>query len=170
MPRISEIDVEKAPQHVKDVIEDHVSRGYRITSMKRTMLHNVVAFQSLEESSYALDLELQKLIGKRAGDFFEYAISIENDCLVCTSYFSSLLKNNGIDYETFTFTDRENLLIEYGRAMANDPKNISDDLFARMKQEFTEEEIIVITTMGALMIATNYVNDVLQILPDPPVK
>ena len=170
MPRIKEIDLENASQEVKKAVEEHLAKGHRITAEKRTLLHNVPAFLALEESSYMLDAELQRLIGKRAADFYEYAISVQNECFVCTAYFTNLLKKNGIDFETFDFTDRERLLIEYGRAMANDPKNISDDLFARMKQEFTEEEIIVITTMGALMIATNYVNDDLQILPDPPVK
>ncbi len=40
-------------------------------------LHNAEAFKAIEDSSYTLDRELQRLIGKRAGDFFEYAISEE---------------------------------------------------------------------------------------------
>ena len=31
-----------------------------------------------------LDRELQRLIGKRAAEFYEYAISLQNDCLVCS--------------------------------------------------------------------------------------
>lgn len=163
MARISMIDPEHTTSEVKAAIDKHLSDGYRITNEKRTLLHNVTAFQCLEVDSYALDQELQRLIGKRAADFFEYAISLENDCLVCTTYFGKLLRDNGIDFETFEFTDRENLLIEYGRAIAKDPKGVSDDLFARMKAEFTEEEIVVITTMGLFMIANNYFNDILQV-------
>ncbi len=166
MPRITEIDVENAPQKVKDVIDAHVASGHRITSEKRTLLHNVVAFQALEESSYALDEELQRLIGKRAADFYEYAISVQNECFVCTAYFTNLLKQNGIDFDTFAFTERENLLIAYGKAIAKEPKKVPEELFDRMKQEFTEEELVVITTMGVLMIANNYLNDILQVEPE----
>lgn len=49
----------------------------------------------------ALDDELQRLIGKRAADFYEYAISQKNGCLVCSIYFQNLLKKNGIDFENF---------------------------------------------------------------------
>lgn len=57
------------------------------------------------------------------------------------------------------------LLIEYGRAIAKNPKNVSDELFERMKNEFTEEKIAVITTMGVFMIANNYFNDILRVAP-----
>lgn len=163
MSRISKIDPETANPEVKSAIADHLADGYRLTGEKLTLLHNVTAFRCLEVESYALDRELQRLIGKRAADFFEYAISLENDCLVCSTYFGKLLRDNGIDFETFAFTDREQLLIDYGRAMAKDPKGVPDELFEKLKAEFTEEELVVITTMGVFMIANNYFNDILQV-------
>ena len=166
MQRISKIDPENAPNEVKEAINKHLAGGYRLTNEKLTLLHNVTAFESLEVASYALDKELQRLIGKRAADFYEYAISLENDCIVCSRYFQKLLKNNGINFEDFEFTDRENLLIEYGRAIAKDPKNVSDELFERMKAEFNEEELVVITTMGVFMIANNYFNDIIKVEPE----
>lgn len=166
MARITEIDIENASEEVKNTVAAHLAGGHRITSEKRTLLHNITAFLALEESSYTLDDELQRLIGKRAADFYEYAISIKNECLVCSAYFTNLLKKNNIDFATFEFTDREALLIEYGQAIAENPKKVSDKLFDRMKKEFTEEEIVVITTMGVLMIANNYFNDILQVEPE----
>lgn len=166
MARINEINLEKASQEVKKAVEEHIAKGHRITSEKRTLLHNVPSFLALEESSYMLDAELQRLIGKRAADFYEYAISVQNECFVCTAYFTNLLKTNGIDFDTFDFTEQERLLIEYGQAIAKNPKDVSDELFARMKNEFTDEELVVITTMGVLMIANNNFNDILQVSPE----
>lgn len=166
MQRISKIDPENAPDPVKEAISSHLSSGYRLTNEKLTLLHNVTAFESLEVASYALDRELQRLIGKRAADFYEYAISLENDCIVCSRYFQKLLGSNGIDFNDFEFTYRENLLIEYGKAIAKDPKNVSDELFDRMKAEFNEEELVVITTMGVFMIANNYFNDIIRVEPE----
>ena len=163
MPRVSTIDPATSSPGVKAAIRSHLGMGYRLTNEKLTLLHNVTAFDALEDRSYAVDRELQRLVGKRAADFFEYAISLENDCLVCSTYFGKLLRDNGIDFETFAFTDREQLLIDYGRAMAKDPKGVPDELFEKLKAEFTEEELVVITTMGVFMIANNYFNDILQV-------
>lgn len=137
-----------------------------MTAEKRTLLHNAAAFQAVEAGSYALDDELQRLIGKRAADFYEYAISKTNGCLVCSTYFHNLLQKNGIDFDTFEFTPQEQLLIEYGQTLAQNPKGVSDELFARMKETFTEEQIVVITAMGVMMIANNYFNDILAVQPD----
>lgn len=129
-------------------------------------VHNAAAFNAVEAGSYALDDELQRLIGKRAADFYEYAISQKNGCLVCSIYFQNLLKKNGIDFENFAFTPKEEILIEYGQAIAEDPKRVPEELFAKLKANFTEEEIVVITAMGVMMIANNYFNDILDVTPD----
>lgn len=164
MPRISLINLETASEEVKKVVADHVADGYRITNEKLTLLHHVPSFNALELESYKLDRELQKIVGKRAADFYEYAISLQNDCLVCSTYFTKLLKKNGIDdFNAFNFTDEERLLIAYARAIADDPKNVPDELFEQLKARYTEEEIVVITTMGVFMIANNYFNDILQV-------
>ena len=127
----------------------------------------MTAFNALEAQSYALDREFQRLVGKRAADFFEYAISLENDCLVCSRYFARLLRQNGIeDFEHFAFTDEEQLLIDYGCALARDPKRIPDALFEKLRSTFSEETIVVATAMGVFMIANNVFNDALQVEPE----
>ena len=170
MPRIEKIDPQQASPEVKKAIEDHLADGYRLTNEKLTLLHNVTAFDALEATSYRLDRELQRLVGQQAADFFEYAISLENDCVVCSTYFANLLKKRGISFEEFAFSDKEQLLIDYGRAMARNPKHIDDELFSRMKAMFTDEEIIVITTMGLFMLANNYFNDIMDVDPAPYVS
>lgn len=167
MPRISKINPENASPEVRAAIDAHLSEGYRLTNEKLTLLHNVTAFNALEAQSYALDREFQRLVGKCAADFFEYAISLENDCLVCSRYFANLLRKNGIeDFEHFTFTDEEQLLIDYGRALAKDSKGIPDALFEKLRAAFSEETIVVATAMGVFMIANNVFNDALQVEPE----
>ena len=168
MPRITLIDPQTASPEVQAAIEMHLRQGYRLTNEKRTLLHNVTAFEALEAQSYAVDRELQRLVGKRAADFFEYAISVENDCIVCTTYFGKLLRSMGIeDFKHFAFTPEEELMIEYGRAIARNPKQVSDELFTRLRAAFDEETIVVMTTMAVFMIANNVFNDTLQIEPEP---
>ena len=75
MPRISEINPETAPEAIQKIIADHLADGHALTAEKRTLLHNAASFNTVEAGSYALDDELQRLIGKRTADFYEYAIS-----------------------------------------------------------------------------------------------
>ena len=167
MPRIAKIELETASPEVRAAVNAHLSQGYRLTNEKLTLLHNVPAFEALEVQSYAMDRELQRFVGKRAADFFEYAISSANECLVCSTYFKKLLKRNGIErVEGFEFTEEEKLLIAYGKAMAKNPKQVPDELFEALRQRFSEEALVVITTMGVFMIANNYFNDILQVKPE----
>ncbi|MCR5507777.1 MAG: hypothetical protein K6F34_03730 [Lachnospiraceae bacterium] len=165
-PVISEIDTEKAPDHIKEIINAHLAEGYKLTAEKRTLLHNGPSFNAVEGGSYAVAKELESFIGRRAAIFYEFAISEENDCIVCMTYYRNLFKKSGIDISNLEYTPQEELLIEYGRAIGRDPKNIPDDLFERLKAEFSEEEIVVITAMGVMMLANNFFNDILRVTPD----
>ena len=168
MPRIKPVKLTDLSPEAQAAANEHLRQGYRLTNEKLTLLHNVMAFEALEAQSYAVDRELQRLVGKRAADFFEYAISMENDCIVCTTYFGKLLRSMGIeDFEQFAFTPEEELMIEYGRAIAKNPKQIPDALFSRLRAVFDEETIVVMTTMAVFMIANNVFNDALQVEPEP---
>ncbi|MCR5733776.1 MAG: hypothetical protein K6G22_04120 [Lachnospiraceae bacterium] len=165
-PIISEIDPENAPDDIKEIIKSHLAEGYKLTGEKRTLLHNGPAFNAVEGGSYAVAKELESFIGRRAAIFFEFAVSEENDCIVCMTYYRNLFKKSGIDIANLEYTPKEELLVEYGRAIGRDPKNIPDDLFLRLKAEFSEEEIVVITAMGVMMLANNFFNDILRVTPD----
>lgn len=89
MPRISEINPETAPEAIQKIIADHLADGHALTAEKRTLLHNAAAFNAVEAGSYALDDELQRLIGKRAADFYEYAIS-QKTAALCAAFTSRI--------------------------------------------------------------------------------
>ena len=127
MPRISKINPENASPEVRAAIDAHLSEGYRLTNEKLTLLHNVTAFNALEAQSYALDREFQRLVGKRAADFFEYAISLENDCLVCSRYFAKLLRQNGIeDVERSAFSE-ETIMVATAMGVFMIANNVFND-------------------------------------------
>ena len=43
-------------------MDQHVAQGYRITNMKKTLLHSITAFQSLEDGFYRLQEQLEKFL------------------------------------------------------------------------------------------------------------
>ena len=163
MSIISLVDIDNASDEVKAAIKKHLDDGHTITNEKRTLLHNVPSFWALEGKSYEISAELKKFISPRAANLFEYAISVENDCLVCTTYYKKWMESIGIDINNLDYTPEEELVIEYARAIVRDRKNIPEDLFNRLKEHIGEEGLVVLTTMGMFMIANNYFNDILHV-------
>lgn len=163
-PVISLVDIETAPEDIREAAQRHLAKGYAMTNEKRTLLHNRVAFEALEGMSYAVSAELKRFVGSRAANLFEYAISQENACLVCSTYYRTYMKKLGIDdLDNVELTDDEQLLIEYARAIANDHKNVPDELLERLKTRLGEEGLVVLTTMAMFMIGNNYFNDILRV-------
>ncbi|MBQ8031698.1 MAG: hypothetical protein IJ260_09275, partial [Butyrivibrio sp.] len=112
MDIVSLIDIDNASQDVKDAINKHVADGHTITNEKRTLLHNIPSFWALEGKSYEMSAELKKFISPRAASLFEYAISVENDCLVCTTYYKKYMESIGFDINNPDYTEEEELVIE----------------------------------------------------------
>ena len=57
----------------------------------------------------------------------------------------------GSDFSTFNATER--LVIDLADAMANTPSNISDELYAKLRDKFTEEQLL---QLGAQIAFENY--------------
>ena len=51
------------------------------------------------------------------------------------------------------FSDIEKLVIELADQMANTPSNISDDLYARLREQFSEEQLL---QLGGQIAFENY--------------
>ncbi len=162
MAHISQVTYENASEEVKKLIEEQIKDHGRITNMKLTLLHSIPSYHALMEW-FPLEETIEAFLGERAVNFFCYAISTENDCLVCSTYFAKILKDLNIDFDTFEFTEEENILIKYGRAIVEDANHVPEEIFHDLKRHWNEEQIVAITAFATIMIATNLINKVLQV-------
>lgn len=158
---ISRVTKDQSSPEVLAARAAHEAKGYRITNMKETLLHNVVAFESLEGGSYAVDEELKKHIPSRAVTFFGYAISNGNQCLICGHYFKKLVADLGVtDFDSFEFTDEEQDLLAFAEALATDPNHVPDDVYEKLQARYDEETLVLLVTYGVLTLANNYWNNI----------
>ena len=162
MAYISQLKYEDALPSTKKVIDEWVAKHGPLTNMKETLIHSVPAFHALMEW-FPLEETIEAFLGERAVNFFCYAISTTNDCLLCSVFFKKILDDAGIDFEHFDFTEEEKVLIDFGRAIVKDANNVGDEIFSRLKTFWTEEQIVAITAFATIMIATNLINKTLQI-------
>lgn len=165
MAYISKVNYEEASQEVKALIDEQIRVNGKITNMKLTLLHSIPAYHALMEW-FPLEKTIETFLGERAVNFFCYAISEENDCLLCSAFFRKILKELQIDFDTFAFTEEENLLIQYGKAIVQDANHIPAELFSDLKKHWNEEQIVAITAFATIMIATNIINKSLDIEVD----
>ena len=54
-------------------------------------------------------------------------------------------------------------MVEFGQQFADDPHRISDELYAKLANRYDERQIVLLMAFSALMVATNYFNDALQV-------
>ncbi len=162
MPRISPVEYAEANAEQRAAHDNVVREQGRMTNMKRTLLHSLPAFRALMEW-YPLRDTVQPFLGDRLTDLFAHAISSENDCLVCSTYFRRILTESGEDPDRFALDEREKAVVEFGRSLAQPFGRVPDGLYAQLATLFTGEQIVALTAFGAMMVATNVFNNALAV-------
>ncbi|HEX5575239.1 MAG TPA: hypothetical protein VFX42_05145 [Gemmatimonadales bacterium] len=130
--------------------------------MKRTLLQSLPAFKALMEW-YPLRDTVQPFLGERLTTLFAHAISAETDCLICSTFFRRMLIQTGENPERLKLDERETAVLEFGRALAVSPFKVPQPVFERLTPYFNPSQIVALTAFGALMVATNVVNNALDI-------
>jgi alkylhydroperoxidase family enzyme len=162
MARISPIpDTEVAPAARALLEQQRVAHG-RVTNMKQTLAHSAVALRALMQW-YDLHAEVVALLGARATTLFVHAISTQTDCLICSTFFRRWLIEAGDNPDAPSLNERERTLIAFGRQLASDANDVSDELFARLRTFLEPAQIVALTAFGGLMIATNVFNNALRV-------
>jgi alkylhydroperoxidase family enzyme len=162
MPRIAPLDTEAAPPEARAAADAHVRNHARMTNMKRTLLHSLPAFNALMEW-YPLRDTVQPFLGERLTTLFAHAISAETDCLICSTFFRRMLIQTGENPDRLKLDDRETAVIEFARALAVSPFKVTDPVYQQLERYFTPAQIVALTAFGALMVATNVVNNALEV-------
>ncbi len=162
MPRIRMLNYDEVESDVRAIYDEQIAAHGRMTNMKRTLAHSRPALKALLEW-YPLHDAVVPFLGERATNFFTYAISTQTDCLICSTFFRRILIEAGENLAEFELDEREQAVFDFGRQLAADANQISDELYARLAPFFTEEQLVLLTAFGALMLATNVYNNALQV-------
>jgi alkylhydroperoxidase family enzyme len=134
----------------------------RITNMKRTLLHSVPAFEALM-TWYPLRDAVQPFLGDRLTTLFAHAVSAETDCLICSTFFRRLLIQSGEDPDRLELSEWEAAVVAFGRKLAVTPHTVPDEVYAPIAARLKHEQIVALTSFGALMVATNVFNNALDV-------
>ena len=162
MTWITPLDEAGAPAEARASADAHAATGGRMTNMKWTLAHSPAALTRCC-SGIRSTTRSSPLLGERRTTLFCHAISVQNDCLICSTFFRRILIDDGEDPDALPLDELDALIVDFGRRLADDPHAVEGELRARLDAHFSEAEIVLLTAFGAIMVATNVVNDALGV-------
>jgi hypothetical protein len=160
---------EDASDEAKAEYDRWTEKSGRVTNMKRLLLHDLPTYHTYMEW-YTLYDRLAAVVGKRAVNLLCYAVSTNNHCLLCSTFFQQIFVDAGEDPENFVTTPVEQLLLDFGAAISQSPNQIPDELYTRLDETFSTDQIVLIIGFAAQMVATNYFNMVAKVDVDEPLE
>lgn len=162
MPHVPQSEYAKAEPEARAIWNQQILDHGRMTNMKRTLAHSSNALRAYMEW-YPLKDEVAAFTSERAALLFAHAISAQNDCLICSTFFRRIFKKWGENPDQLNLNEEETLLVKFGRAMATDPHHIPTEIMEGLKAKYSVKELVSLTAFGGIMMATNLFNDVLQV-------
>src|SRR4051794_12191263 len=162
MTRIPPSGPGRAPEASLRLAEAHEATGAKMTNMKWTAAHAPAALEMLL-SWYPLHDRIASFLGERRAQLLAHAISAQNDCLICSTFFRRLLTDAGEDPDRLELDDEDELVIRLGRRLATDPHDVDDALYAELTARYEDAQIVELVAFGAIMVATNVFNDALGV-------
>jgi AhpD family alkylhydroperoxidase len=126
-----------------------------------------------------VELSDEAVLPKRHLELCLVTVSLINRCSYCVSHHAPKLAVQGIseagaerllDYANHPeLGDVDKLVVEYAIAVTNQWNRTGDSIFVRLKEHFTEAQIVEMTWRIALCGAFNRFNDILQLDIEPGV-
>ena len=76
---------------------------------------------------------------------FCHAISAQNDCLICSTFFRRPLADGGEDPDDLALDELDALIVDFGRRLATDPHSVDEELRTKLSARFSAAEIVLLT-------------------------
>lgn len=162
MARIKPVSEKEVSREVQQAFEDHVrSFNTRITHMKATLAHSLPAFDVYMQW-YVLYEEIKKFLGERLAYLFAWSVSYASNCPLCTTYFRKIIIDKGEDPENLGLSGLEKQVLDFGSAIAVNQGHVEDEVYQKMAEHYTDEQMVLLIAFAGQMIATNVFNNVIE--------
>lgn len=155
MPRIHPLPLNETSEETIAAYELHKQTyNARITNMKATLGHSKVAFEVYMEW-YRLYERIKIITGERLAYLYAFSISKGSNCPLCTTFFRKLIIDNGEKPDDLILTVDEQLLLDFGSAIAVYQGKIPEELFEKISRQYSAEQLVELIAFAGQMIATN---------------
>ncbi len=168
-PIVKRVSCEELHGEAKEIFQNFLNSGGKVpkwlevmANCEDTMVGFFMLFKSVMDDS-PVESSLKWKIA--------YVVSEINKCEFCIGAAQTKLLSLGIgekDLEGINkiADDREAIAIEYARVTTKHAYDVNSELIKKMQENFTDAEIVEITSVVGLFNFINRFNDALRILPD----
>lgn len=170
MPRVAPLPSSALPPAAAELYERFASGYADFRDQAAVLAHSPAALEGLY--TMLLALRAQQNLPLRYVELAVVTVSTMNACPYCVSHHAPLLMVEGlpieaikalpgVDHPAFDETDR--LVVEYAALVTSRPWGIRDDVFERLREKFTESQIVELTLRISLAGFFNRFNEAMQI-------
>jgi alkylhydroperoxidase family enzyme len=120
-----------------------------IWALRPKMMSGMGKFQQAVRKGSSVDERLKYLVELKGAQMI--------GCEFCVDLGSQICRNSGFSdeellalpryHQSELFTEREKLALDYAVGVMRTPVHVSDELFARMKEHFSDEQLVEITAL-----------------------
>jgi AhpD family alkylhydroperoxidase len=154
------IDVDAASPRAKEIFEIAGERGAPDSGVLRILAHDEDVLEGFVQVWWAcfdegtIEITLKELLRVKLADIY--------GCGYCGTVRSKRAAEAGLSEERIqlactdpkheSFSEREQLVLEWGELLATDPRSIDEDFTARLKAQFSDAELVELGCLGALCV------------------
>lgn len=170
MARVRNIEIEELPDELQPLYRRFCGDYGPFLNQVRVFAHRPPALRHV--IGLLLELADEALLPKRDLEIALVTVSKLNECEYCVAHHAPRLIDQGLSAETAQrilqpdcpgLSKRERLVRDYARAVTEQANRIRDEQFARLRQYFSEAQIVELTLRIALCGFFNRFNDAMQI-------
>jgi uncharacterized peroxidase-related enzyme len=170
MARVRNIEADELEPAAKAVYERYAREYGPFLNQVRVFAHRPPAL--IHIMGLLLDFADEAVLNKRHLEIALVTVSTLNACRYCVAHHAPRAIEHGLSAEAMeqilsesvpSFDAVDHLVRDYAVAVTNEWNSVRDDMFNRLREHFTEEQIVELTLRISLCGFFNRFNDVLQI-------
>ena len=170
MARVRDVEIHETPEDVRPVYRRFAEEYGPFLNQVKVFAHRPPAVKHIH--GLLLELADDGVVPKRYLEIAVLVVSRLNECAYCVAHHTTRLADEGFGPETVSrilesdcpgLDPVELLVRDYAMEVTNAPRYISDAMFDRLKEHFSEDQIVELTMRIALCGFFNRFNDALRI-------
>lgn len=168
-PLVHLVTDEEAKGQAKELFEQMKQKSGQVPKWMRVMANNediLIGFFTMFKA--IMD---DKPVDSHLKWKMAYKVSEANKCDFCVSVSKQMLSTFGMSEEEIssinqTKDEKEKVALDYAAASTEHAYNIEPELFKKVKEHYSDEQIVELTSVVGLFNFINRFNDALGVLPD----
>ena len=170
MARVRNIEADELATDAREVYERYAREYGPFLNQVRVFAHRPPALKHI--MGLLLDFADEAVLDKRHLEIALVTVSTLNACRYCVAHHAPRAIQHGLSAAAMeqilepkvpTFNEVDHLVRDYAVAVTNEWNTVRDAMFDRLREHFSEEQIVELTLRIALCGFFNRFNDVLQI-------